>query len=186
MTRKSLVLPQLISIQTRRSRRPWRSCETGHLTGRHHPGRTWSSTSKKLNLECGVPKRNGGKARTRDGAVGPMSDSGGSKLKSGVVERIGATTSAAICGFTPKTMRKLAKDGKIPGAALLGNCWRFDERRLRDWIRRQEAACLSVEETTSLSGTGSGTPASKFEAATCDEAYERLLGRKQKNGSPAF
>src|SRR5689334_4611576 len=97
-------------------------------------------------------------------------------------ERIGAGRAAVICGFTPKTMRKLAKDGKVPGAAFLGNNWRFDERRLRDWIRRQEAACLAREEpTTSFSEVASGTLASKFAGVMCDEAYERLLGPKQKN-----
>src|SRR5205823_624813 len=99
------------------------------------------------------------------------------------VERVGVGRAAAICGFTPKTMRKLAKDGKIPGAAFLGNNWRFDERRLRDWIRRQEAACLAMEETISLSATGSGMPESRFAAAMCDEAYERLLAPKQKSAS---
>ena len=99
------------------------------------------------------------------------------------VERVGVGRAAAICGFTPKTMRKLAKDGKIPSAAFLGNNWRFDERRLRDWIRRQEAACLAVEETTSLSGVASGTPGSRFMGATCDEAYEHLLGQKRRNVS---
>src|SRR6478609_7873340 len=96
-------------------------------------------------------------------------------------ERISAGLAAAICGFTPKTMRKLARNGKIPGAALLGNCWRFDERRLRDWIRRQEAVCLGTEEITSSSATGFGTPASKFAVATCDEAYERLLGSRPRS-----
>jgi hypothetical protein len=98
-----------------------------------------------------------------------------------VAERVGVGRAAAICGFTPKTMRKLAKDGKIPGAAFLGNNWRFDERRLRDWIRRQEAACLSVEQTTSSSVAGFGMPESRFAGATCDEAYERLLGPKRKS-----
>ena len=97
-----------------------------------------------------------------------------------VTERVSVGRAAAICGFTPKTMRKLAKDGKIPGAAFLGNNWRFDERRLRDWIRKGEAACLNAEETTSLSGTGSGTRASRFAVGMCDEAYERLLGSKPK------
>jgi hypothetical protein len=101
-------------------------------------------------------------------------------------ERVGIGRAAAICGFTAKTVRKLAKGGKIPGAALLGNNWRFDERRLRDWIRRQEMACLSMEETTSLSATGSGTLASRFAGATCDEAYERLLGQKPKSGLRAY
>jgi hypothetical protein len=103
------------------------------------------------------------------------------------VERIGVGRAAAICGFTPKTMRKLAKDGMIPGAALLGNSWRFDTRKLRDWIRRQEAAaCRSTEEITLLSGTACGTPASRFADATCDEAYELLLSRKRKSGSPPY
>jgi len=80
-------------------------------------------------------------------------------------------------------MRKLAKGGKIPGAAFLGNNWRFDERRLRDWIRRQEAAWLSIEQTTSLNVVGSGTPASRFVGSTCDEAYEHLLGQKRRSVS---
>jgi excisionase family DNA binding protein len=101
-------------------------------------------------------------------------------------ERVGVGRAAAICGFTPKTMRKLAKNGKIPGAAFLGNNWRFDEQRLRDWIRRQEAACLRAEETTSLSVMGSGMPASRFAGATCDEAYEHLLGPKRRSGSLPF
>jgi hypothetical protein len=33
-------------------------------------------------------------------------------------ERIGAGRAGEICGYTPKTMRKLARQGKIPGAAL--------------------------------------------------------------------
>src|SRR5215216_3082964 len=88
-------------------------------------------------------------------------------------ERVSTGRAAEICGFTPKTMRKLAKNGRVPGAALLGNSWRFDEHRLRDWIRRQEAAVC--QQITSSDGTGFGTPASRFEAAMCDEAYERLL-----------
>jgi hypothetical protein len=99
-------------------------------------------------------------------------------------DRISTGKAAAICGYTAKTMRKLAEGGKVPGAAFLGNNWRFDERRLRDWIRRQEAACQGREATTSSRGTVSGTPESRFEVATCDEAYERLLARKPRNGSP--
>jgi len=80
-------------------------------------------------------------------------------------------------------MRKLAGDGRVPGAAFLGKNWRFDERRLRDWIRGQEAACQGGTETTSSRGMASGMPESRFEVATCDEAYERLLGPKPKSGS---
>jgi excisionase family DNA binding protein len=99
-------------------------------------------------------------------------------------ERISTGRAAAICGYTAKTMRKLAEDGKIPGAAFLGNAWRFDEARLRGWIRRQEAACQRAGEgTTSSSAMAYGTPASRFADATCDEAYERLLGQKPSGGS---
>lgn len=99
-----------------------------------------------------------------------------------MAERIGTGRAAAICGFTTKTMRKLADDGKIPGAAFLGNNWRFDERRLRDWIRRQEAACQEMA-TISSSAAGSGTRGSRFAVVTSDEAYEQLLGPKQKGAS---
>jgi hypothetical protein len=97
-------------------------------------------------------------------------------------ERISAGRAGEICGFTAKTMRKLAEDGNIPGAALLGNRWRFDERRLRDWIRRREAECQTRERTTSSSEMGSGMRGSRFAIGTYDEAYAQLLGRKQKSG----
>src|SRR6266403_2179691 len=97
-----------------------------------------------------------------------------------VVERIGTGKAAAICGFTPKTMRKLAANGTIPGAAFLGNNWRFDERRLRDWIRQQEAA-HQKQARSSSSWAPSDMHGNRFMVEPSDEAYERLLGLKPKS-----
>src|SRR6185312_4731678 len=98
------------------------------------------------------------------------------------VERISSGKAAALCGFTPKTIRRLAEEGTIPGAARLGNQWRFDEKKLLGWIRRQEAeACRPKGATISSNGMGSGTRASRFAVATCDEAYEQLLRQKPKS-----
>lgn len=99
-----------------------------------------------------------------------------------IAERISTGRAARICGLSAKTVRKLAADGTIPGAAVLGSVWRFDECRLRDWIRRREAeACRGRDAATiSLSRTESGTPESKFAVVTSDEAYERALGLRPK------
>ena len=94
-------------------------------------------------------------------------------------ERISATAAGKICGYSAPTMRKLAAKGKIPGAAFLVNTWRFDQRRLRDWIRRQEAAACRDQATTSTNATGSGTPEFNLNAETYDEAYTRLLKLKR-------
>jgi hypothetical protein len=98
-------------------------------------------------------------------------------------ERITASQAGRICGYTAKTMRKLAENGNVPGAAFLVNQWRFDESRLREWIRRQEAQC---QTKISSSATACGTPEKKFEDGTSDEAYARLLGLRPKNASPRF
>jgi predicted DNA-binding transcriptional regulator AlpA len=97
-----------------------------------------------------------------------------------MAERISTGKAAQICGVTSKTLLKLARDGKVPGAAELDEgLWRFDELRLRDWIRRREAACQGELGTTSTRGTALGTPECKSVGATLDAAYEQLLGAKR-------
>jgi len=99
-------------------------------------------------------------------------------------ERISSGQAAVLCGYTAKTMRRLAEEGTIPGAAWLGNRWRFDQKKLLGWIRRQEVEpCQSKGPKTLSNGTVFGTPASKFTVVTCDAAYEQALGSKPKNGS---
>jgi predicted DNA-binding transcriptional regulator AlpA len=95
-------------------------------------------------------------------------------------ERIPPGRAAAILGINRKTLSRLAKEGKIPGAVEIDErLWRFDEIELRAWIRRRGAACAEV--TTSTNATGSGTRASRFADATSDAAYEQLLSRKPRS-----
>jgi predicted DNA-binding transcriptional regulator AlpA len=96
-----------------------------------------------------------------------------------VAERISTGEAARICGVTRKTLLRLARSGKVPGAAELDDgLWRFDEARLRDWIRRREAACQRGVAETSIRGAKFGGRESKFPAVTSVEAYRRLLGLK--------
>lgn len=97
-----------------------------------------------------------------------------------MLERISAGRAGAICGFSAKTMRKLAQEGKIPGAVLLGNRWRFDECRLREWIKEREDECQTSTQRVSSTERTPGTRECRFVAGTYDEAYERLLGRRPK------
>ena len=95
-------------------------------------------------------------------------------------ERISTGKAARICGVTSKTLLRLARDGKVPGAAELDEgLWRFDEARLRDWIRRREAACQGERGTTSIRGAAHGTPEFRSVDGTLDAAYEQLLGQKR-------
>lgn len=90
---------------------------------------------------------------------------------------------AGICGLSTKTLAKLARDGKIPGAAeLLPGLWRFDEYELRAWIRRGQARCQERASDTSTRGDASMRFGSRSTAKTLREAYEQALKPKRSNG----
>jgi phage terminase Nu1 subunit (DNA packaging protein) len=100
--------------------------------------------------------------------------------------RISTGRAARLCGLSSKTLLKLARDGKVPGAAeLVTGLWRFDAAKLRDWLRRQEAQCQRGIEAATIStrGAGLGTPEFRLADATSDEAYERLFAPKRSRGS---
>jgi excisionase family DNA binding protein len=60
-------------------------------------------------------------------------------------ERISISVAADILGISGRTIRHMAQRGEIPGAAKIGRRWTFDQARLRDYVRRQEAAtCQSA------------------------------------------
>jgi predicted DNA-binding transcriptional regulator AlpA len=96
-------------------------------------------------------------------------------------ERVSTGRAAQICGLSSKTLLRLARDGKVPGAAELDDgLWRFDVARLRDWLRRQEAQCQrGTEARISTKGTVLGTPECRSVGTTYDVAYEQLLGQKR-------
>jgi hypothetical protein len=98
-----------------------------------------------------------------------------------VRERISTGRAAQIVGVTSKTLLKLARDGKVPGAAELDEgLWRFDEARLRDWIRGKEELCAhpAPRRKISTKGAMSGGRESRLPGVTSVEAYRRLLGLK--------
>ena len=98
-----------------------------------------------------------------------------------VRDRISTGKAARIVGVTSKTLLRLARDGKVPGAAELDEgLWRFDEARLRDWIREKEALCEHPVPRRKISTKGamSGGRESRLPGVTSVEAYRRLLGLK--------
>ena len=103
------------------------------------------------------------------------------RISRGMADRISSGMAAAICGLSPKTVRKHAAQGIIPGAALLGSHWRFDERRLRDWIRQREAEVCRGK--TSSNAAASTTSEFMLVVSSAASAYERLLCGKRKSGA---
>lgn len=95
-------------------------------------------------------------------------------------ERISTGKAARICGLTKPTMLRLAKAGKVPGAAeLVPKLWRFDVAQLREWVREREASCRQ-KETTFSKGTEFGGREFTLPVKTSAAAYEQLLGLKHK------
>jgi hypothetical protein len=99
-------------------------------------------------------------------------------------EPITTARAASIVGVCTKTMRSYALRNLVPGAHQLPTgTWRFDESRLRRWVRERETtgcqATTNRTAATSSSAAGSTMPDARLEAATYDEAYERLLGGKR-------
>ena len=87
-------------------------------------------------------------------------------------ERVRIRGAARITGLHMRTIQHLARTGRIPGAALLASCWTFDVARLRAWIKdaEDETSRQAPKRTAVLSG-----PGFRFEGATTDGLYERLL-----------
>ncbi len=54
-------------------------------------------------------------------------------------ERIRADEAAAILGVKVRTVQSLAARGELPGAAMIGRLWTFDELALRQWIRERSS-----------------------------------------------
>jgi len=63
----------------------------------------------------------------------PVTETAGLPQPKSAVERISTGKAARICGVSRKTLLRLARSGKIPGAVELDKgLWRYDEIRLRD------------------------------------------------------
>jgi predicted DNA-binding transcriptional regulator AlpA len=104
-------------------------------------------------------------------------------------ERISPGKAADICGISRDTLIKLAKRGIVPGAVeLVPRLWRFDERRLRHWIRLKEAECQSnpgignTSRNFSIDVTGSIGSALSSADASLEERYERALSLRLARG----
>lgn len=99
-------------------------------------------------------------------------------------ERIKPKAAADICGVSTKTLLRLARQGKIPGAAPLDGdrLWTFDERALRGWLRHREGECQATAVAISNGAAKSGGGASRYKGETSVEAYERALAWKPGSG----
>jgi len=87
-------------------------------------------------------------------------------------ERCRSDSALLITGLKLRQLQAMSARGEIPGAAKLGRTWTYDVRKLRTWVREQEAVtCQAI----SIGGAKSGGHESRFDGAMSDEAYEHLL-----------
>ncbi|MGI3902682.1 MAG: tyrosine-type recombinase/integrase [Janthinobacterium lividum] len=93
-------------------------------------------------------------------------------------ERIGRQDAAAIMGLPERTVTLLARRKEIPGAAILGRRWTFDEVALRAWIRSKEDEVWQDHGSPRRAATGAARRsgvASRSRASNTDEAYEQMM-----------
>ena len=93
-------------------------------------------------------------------------------------ERCRVAEVCRVTGLGKRHVQKLAKCGRIPGAALLGGVWTFDRTMLRRWIQQQEAkACR-----TSIEEAKPGGADFKLTASNIEDLYGQLLGLAPRSG----
>ena len=96
--------------------------------------------------------------------------------------RIRPSEVAQITSLSLRQVQALAVSGKIPGAAKLGGCWTFDERKLHDWIRAAEREACRNPVISTRGGIPTGG-ASVLPDVSTDALYERLIKGKRPSGS---
>jgi hypothetical protein len=93
---------------------------------------------------------------------------------------------ALMMGLSARTVKEMASQGKIPGAAKFGQIWTFDPAKIRALIGRHEA--LACRETYIVElELAAARPLLRI--ATTSSAYARMMAgkrpRRPKNTTPA-
>lgn len=78
--------------------------------------------------------------------------------------------------FTVRGVNKMAAEGRLPGAAKVGRCWRFDRYKLAVYLKAQERRPIGWHPSTK--GARPGGRARKEMASSSDGHLEQLLGIK--------
>lgn len=94
-------------------------------------------------------------------------------------EAIQTKAAAGILGISTRTLQLMAARGEIPGAALIGRRWTFNEAALRRWRRSREIPCRETSTGEARSGGAESNPT----AESIAEACEQFLGLRQSKGS---
>jgi hypothetical protein len=99
-----------------------------------------------------------------------------------MAERIQAPAAADILGVSLRKTQYMAAQGKLPGAAKIGQEWTFDPDKLRAFIRDREAAAC---QQTYSSAPAPTMPASPWPGKFGVSVYEQLISGKRKRASKA-
>lgn len=103
-------------------------------------------------------------------------------------ERIGPARVASIINLSVRRVQQLSACGKIPSAAMMIGAWSYDERIIRQWVKRQTERAAQVSEAPRYSRptpTGADPSyghASRLLDVNIDAAFERLIWPKRKPG----
>jgi Helix-turn-helix domain len=97
--------------------------------------------------------------------------------------RLTTTGVARLTGYSVRRIQEWTAAGKIPGAMRVVKKWTYDEAKVRAWIRRLEGEACRASQPISISALAPGTGPANTPAFDIDEAFERLMRGKRRNGS---
>jgi hypothetical protein len=100
----------------------------------------------------------------------------------GKADRITIERAGGILGLAIRTVQKMSQRGQLPGAALMGRRWTYDEDKLHGYVRNQERAVWQGRSKHRQGVTGktvSFTVASRSTAKPTDDHYSRVIQKSR-------
>jgi hypothetical protein len=100
----------------------------------------------------------------------------------GKADRITIERAGDILGLATRTVQKMSQRGQLPGAALMGRRWTYDEDKLHGYVRNQERAVWlgrSKHRQGVIGKTVSSTVASRSTAKPTDDLYSRVIQKSR-------
>lgn len=96
-----------------------------------------------------------------------------------------ADQAAALLQIRPKTAKALAAAGEIP-AAKVGECWRFDETQLREWLTARSRENLRPCPSRDVPVPRIGRSDSRSLGARLDAALSQPTAEKPSSSRKNF
>jgi hypothetical protein len=103
-------------------------------------------------------------------------------VANGKADRITIERAGDILGLATRTVQKMSQRGQLPGAALIGRRWTYNEDKLHVYVRNQERATWQGRSKPSprpgaIGKTTFSIGASKSTAEKSEDRYTQVIQR---------